>query len=55
MHYAYKLVLVASIILEDEKKKERKKCITYVSLQHSTPEAAPDSYVEHDQWLQLQL
>lgn len=29
--------------------------ITCVSLPHSTPEVAPDSYAERDRWLQLRL
>jgi hypothetical protein len=38
-----------------ERRNQKNKMLTCVSLPHSSPEAAPDSYAEHDQWLQLQL
>jgi hypothetical protein len=38
-----------------ERRNQKSKILTCVSLPHSSPEAAPDFYAEHDRWLQLQL
>jgi hypothetical protein len=49
------LVQAAFTIYHDKCNYQKNKMLTCVSLPHSSPEAAPDSYAEHDQWLQLQL